>query len=59
MTNYHLKPPDMDTSLPSFTWQENKAQRKQLLETVRRRRAERYRQFMQKNRRLQVSGDVL
>ena len=48
MTNYSLKPPD--NSLPRTSWQEAKEKRKKLLEDVRRRRAERYKQFLTKLR---------
>jgi len=59
MTNYHLKPP-VDP-LPYTAWQEKKAMRKKLLDEIRRRRGERYMQFMEKlqKRQLQASSDLV
>jgi hypothetical protein len=44
MTNYALKP---RATLPSLAWQEKKEKRKELLEQMRARRRERYRQLIQ------------
>ena len=46
MTNFHIPPPQ--EPLPNTAWQEKKAKRKKLLDEIRRRRAERYKQFLRK-----------
>jgi hypothetical protein len=58
MTAYKLKPLD---TLPSLAWQEAKSKRRRVLEAVRKRRGERYKQFLQKlqNRRLHADRDLL
>lgn len=54
MTSYNLKP----IILPSHFVQEKKEQRRKVLEAVRARRKEIYKQF-QKKMRLQASSDLL
>jgi len=58
MTAYNLK---ALATLPSFAWQEKKEKRRRVLAAVRRRRAERYRLFVQKlrNRCLQADDDLV